>query len=345
MDNTSVLNYFRLKETGKYFCLLPSCPRNNKPISTSSTNKVGNLRRHLQLCHSDTYTNFLSENEITGQAITKLKILQYCVEAVTVNGRPLALLEDSGIVGLIGLITESNGPGPKVKVNLSVIQQQIRKMASLVRAKITTELKGRILSVMVDMVTRNHSGLLSVNAQYYSKGKIVLRQIGLLEIHERHTCGMLKNMVRDNLKSYDVSFDRIYAFTTVSASSMIERAKLLDLDTFNEISFSDAEGDIDDNALCVHFNNLNKSLREEFRRENNAIQLQHVTGVGCAANSLQVAVREGLTVSKTGFFIAKCRQLAKTLCTSKYLLEFKNLGAKLPLVDNESLWNSTYLMV
>lgn len=324
MDSASVLTFFSLKGSGKYLCLLPSCPRNTKALATSKTNKTGSLRDHLRNCHADVFATSIAEKKKADQAVRKLKIIQYCVEAVTVNGRPLALLDDSGSAGLIALATESH----KIAINSSNVRQHIRAMASRIREKITIELKDRIISVMSDIVTKHHRGILGINIQYYSEGKIELRTVGVIEMHERHSGKTIKNMILANLRSYGVSPEQIYAYTTDSASNMIKSASLINLDAIDDVASNDGDGG----------SYMNPG--EEY-----IVTLPQITGIRCAAHSLQTAVRDGLTASDAGVFIAKCREIAKTLRTQVYLLEFRNQGAKLPLMDNDTRWNSTYLMV
>lgn len=175
------------------------------------------------------------------------------------------------------------------KINSSTIQQYIRKTGMRVREKIKDELKGRIISSMADIVARNRRGILGINAQYYSEGHIVLRTIGMVEIHERHSGETIKNLIRDNLNSYDMSLDQIYeyTYTTDSARSMIRSTKLTNWEALNDYA------DIDDDD-------------DDMNTPTDLIQ-QRVNDIRCA--------------------------------------EFRNRRAKLLLIDNDTRWNSTYLMV
>lgn len=337
MDSASILKFFQLKEEGKYLCLLPSCPKGIAPLSATNGNKISNLRRHLKLCHTEQYHKFELECGTTDQVIRKLKMMQYIVEAVTVNGRPLSFLEDSGIKGLIGLLAESSNTEPKFTVTLTTIRPNIEMKAQRIREKITNELKGRIITVSADIATKGDRGLLGISVQYYSEGKTVLRTIGMIEIDERHTGETIKTMILTNLMRYDVSFDRVYAFAATVAISFMEKAKFVNvetiggaLSTYNEAYNIDAWID------------LSRNLRVAMRHENAAIQLLHVAEF---KHAIQAAVRDGLAASDRGVFIVTCREIAKNLQSQVYLLEFRNQGAKLPLMDDDSRWESTYLMV
>lgn len=351
MNSVVVKKYFRLKENGKYYCLIPSCPKNFQTISTSHTNKVGNLKRHLKSSHIDLYNSLTSEEEKMSCALKNLKLIQYYTELVTVNGRPFQILEGSGIVGLIAMQQdELTAAARKLTINADTIQENIKNVAIEIREKIADELKDRILCVMTDITTKNHRGILGLNVQYYFEGKIILRTLGMLEMNERHTSETIVKMVRENLDSYGISLDQVYAFTSDNAPSMLKGAELLDLAAkiaiqhdnfagFDFESFMTADDDADEAFPTT----VDESLREMFR--NAAILLQPVTGIGCAAHSLQIAIHDGMTASNTKSFISKCREIVKNLRTQIYMLEFKKRGEKRPLLDNATRWNSKYLLV
>lgn len=235
MKIAEVSNYFRLIESGKYVCLLPNCPKNSVPIAASKSNSFFNLQRHLEKDHRDEFNSLQSQLE--RDPLTEFKIIQHCVEAVTINGRPLALLDDSGFMGLIGLI-----PGAKPTINSKNIREHIKLMASKVKEKVKNDLKNHMISVMTDIATRHHRGLLGINVQYFKDGEIKLRTIGMLEMHDRHTGETIKDMLRDCLHSYDIELGQVFAFTADNAANMEKSGKLL-----NSAALGELESDDEDN--------------------------------------------------------------------------------------------------
>ena len=81
-----------------------------------------------------------------------------CVELVTVNGRPLSCLEDSGFQKNISPFI--NGRYGSIAINSTNIREQIPERAKEIRSQLANEFKGRLLSLKVDSAKRRGQSVL-----------------------------------------------------------------------------------------------------------------------------------------------------------------------------------------
>lgn len=326
----------------KFFCLIESC---KKEVLTSKSNKSSNLKRHLEKNHAELY-----EKTLFGLAeyeVQRLKLLQACVELVTINGRPLIALEDSGFQKSIAFqLNHLAQHGCKLLVSRSTIKPYIERTAVSLREKLKAELKNRTLSIMTDIVTKNHRGILGINAQYYSEGKIHLRTLGMVQMHVRHNAENIRDLIVECLRSYAISMDQVYSYTSDNAANMIashDRMRIAAIDSTEEESTTMNENDFD-----LEFSgSFTKTVRAlaELINEYSALQLPSITGIGCAAHILQTIIFDALKGTEDKVLINKVRAIVITLRGQVYMIELGARGAKLPIIDSLTRWNSIYFMV
>lgn len=326
----------------KYYCDVPQC---GSKIATSRSNKIGNLKRHLKTHHPEIY-RIIEGTKTNHFEIKRLKLIQSCVELVTVNGRPYNLLDDSGFHGAIeSILTELEEAGCKLTMNSFTIGSYIERVGKLIREKITNDLKNRLINVMADIATKHHRSFLAINVQYYHEGKIILRTIGMVEMHIRHSGAAIKDLIVENLKLYGVTMDQIHSFTSDNGANIISAARLLDDAAKDDEDLNYDENDFFRDNQFDRTGEIGKTVSELLCAAYTGLQLQSVTGIKCAAHSLQLAVNEGLEESDAAAIIFKCREKIKKLRNQVYLIEFRNRGAKYPIIDVETRWSSCYLMV
>lgn len=76
------------------------------------------------------------------------------------------------------------------------------------------------------------------------------------------------------------------------------------------------------------------------------IEKASLTGIRCAAHTVQLSVHDVLKKDSVAKFLAKTRKLVKTLRAQPYGNMFKfDKTKKLPFFDGETRWNSTHAMV
>lgn len=87
-------------------------------------------------------------------------------------------------------------------------------------------------------------------------------------------------------------------------------------------------------------------LPEPAEDELPVIERAKLIGIRCAAHTVQLSVHDVLKKESLSKFLKKTRQLVKTLRAQPYVNSFQfDKRKKLPFLDGETRWGSSYLMV
>jgi hypothetical protein len=148
-----------------------------------------------------------------------------CVEMVTVNGRPLSIVADSGFRKILDPILDAM-PG-SVSINPHNIRDGVHEIATKLREMIKVEVKNKLVSVKVDGASRLDRSVLGVNIQYINDGKIVLRTLAVRELFEKHTSSHLRDVILDILKEFDIGANQIYTITTDNGANMVRAVQIM----------------------------------------------------------------------------------------------------------------------
>lgn len=89
-----------------------------------------------------------------------------CIEMVTVNGRPLRIMEDSGFRKIVDPIFRSFG----FTMNADVVRDYICNRASIVRKAISDLLNNKCFCIKMDSATRLGRTILGINVQLIHEG-------------------------------------------------------------------------------------------------------------------------------------------------------------------------------
>lgn len=340
----------RLENELEYICNLEEC---GKIVKVSKSNRTFNLGVHLSKWHPDKTPKENQQNSANYFEAKKHNLILSCVEMVTVNGRPLAALEDSGFRRIIKpILAELDAAGYKTKIDAEAIKPHIKQMAAKLRAKLKAEMNGRIISLMADVATKNNRGILGINAQYSDNGKIILRTLGMSELRKSHTAETIADTIQENLRLYDISINQIHSFTSDNAKSMLKSGRLLNEAAIEMQNAFNAEFDDDSDVEILSDSDIEIISEDEdmgpmvaaiLQRQNAAIQ--HINGIGCAAHSLQIAIQDALKVSGCKALIRKCREIVKTLKSQNVSFLLKEKKVSSPSLDVKTRWNSSFLMV
>lgn len=74
----------------------------------------------------------------------------------------------------------------------------------------TSDMRGKVISVMADVATKHHRGILGINSQYCHEGKVILRTLGMEEMTKRHTGETIADMVKNKLSSYGIPISQVH---------------------------------------------------------------------------------------------------------------------------------------
>ncbi|CAH1106961.1 unnamed protein product [Psylliodes chrysocephalus] len=229
--------------------------------------------------------------------MSKQHLINDCVELVTVNGRSFNLLADSGfkkILDPIKLALTNKTKDKEFSLSPESIQKYISLEANELKQKIMEEIKTCMVSIKVDGVTRLDRAFLGINIQYVKNGQIVLRTLALKEIRSQHTdngSNLLKaiKVIASENGDYEViEINDIEFKSDEDWGENLGNIEVIVEDDPAELNFSSGR----DN-LFQSYHDLNNEDDSTSRKYN-----LNITGMRCAAHTLQLAVEDALTGDK-----------------------------------------------
>lgn len=255
------LKYFKRlkpddKENTKFIC---EVEKNGKKCDSFLDGRYPyNLVLHLKKQHEEIFAKISSssaqnEGMDASLQVKRLKLIQNLTDIVTVNGRPFAHLSDSGVVGLMGTdlkVLENGGYAAGLNApTYPAVRNHINYLASKIIAKITSEVKGKFVSILTDIGTKNRRDLLGVALQYISNGRVIIRSIGMIQLTKSHTGELIKTEILKCLEVFGLTSNQVISFTTDNGSNMIAAVKKInkEIDASNENERDiDTDADADD---------------------------------------------------------------------------------------------------
>lgn len=133
--------------------------------------------------------------------------------------------------------------------------------------------------------------------------------------------------------------------TDIQTDNEIEKL----LAELNNMTDDEALEELFDDAFFERNKNLLSAMSDKMTTDFGLDILWDITGVNCAAHTLQLAIKDALKVvaRKYSNLINLCRSIAKSLRSKSMQHTFKEHGGtyKIPRLDVETRWGSTFVMV
>lgn len=148
-----------------------------------------------------------------------------CVMLVSIHMHPLSLLSCQPFRDL----TYIHASNANMVINSTNITGYLQKTAQTIRDLIKDEVRHKMISLKLDIATRQHRSMLALNIQYYSAThqKIVIRTLGFVELKNRHTAIYLETVINEIFETYNIDKRNIYSYTPDNGANMISLAALL----------------------------------------------------------------------------------------------------------------------
>lgn len=189
--------------------------------------KEWNLAQHLKKCHVSIYEEIAGKKE--SQEEKRLKLLQHCVEIISVNGRPFASLLDSGFQAVVkDKITalQSTGHGINLsRPDLNEVKAHLQITSNQIQNEIRKETENRPLSLLVDIVTRQRRAICGFSIQYISNGQLKIRSIGMVELLKKHSGIYIADVIIQRLNEFGISLKQIITITTDNGSNVLKMVR------------------------------------------------------------------------------------------------------------------------
>ncbi|KAJ8719720.1 hypothetical protein PYW08_011895 [Mythimna loreyi] len=213
-----VYKYFNVnKTTLKSKCLV--CNKDLNSISGS------NLMKHLKI-HKTEFEEVSTLNINQKEAFQKSHnseiLIKECTSLVTIHCRPLALLDDEAFQNILAMIPDCN-----VKIGSRKIRDCLIETAGTLRIEMAKELQDKLICIKVDIASLSLRSFMGINAQYLEQGNIVLKNLAMIELLDRHTSEHLKEQVLFVLQRFRIGLDNVYSFTTDNGANMLKMSRLM----------------------------------------------------------------------------------------------------------------------
>lgn len=156
--------------------------------------------------------------------ISASQIMSGILEMITVNDRPLSIVNDSGFIKLMSPLTEAiNRQGfqrDNLIINMQNLHTQISIEAGKIRSQITEDVVNRLISLKLDCVTGHNCYILGVHIQYVKDCKIIIRTLGILPLKKTYTGESLAEEIINVIKLFQINVEQIYSVTTDNGNTM-----------------------------------------------------------------------------------------------------------------------------
>lgn len=218
-----------------------------------------NLTAHIRNKHSDVFHSEIS-NDNDHIKVRRLKLVYSCVELVTINSHPFSLLTQSGFLHAIedklqnlklaGCCLNLSDP------HVNEIKDKVREISEIMKERIKSEVKGKIISVMCDSATRNGRAIFGISIQYKYDGKLKIVSIGMCELLQSHTAEHLAEIMEGVFAKYEISLWQVLSITTDNGLNMLAMVKEL------QQSAEEVQVDIDSEDHSKFMNDFNQSVTD-----------------------------------------------------------------------------------
>lgn len=294
--------------------------------------------------------------------LSKSTLKKAILELVTVNGRPFSILEDSGMRKILKPILERLPSDEKLNITPESVKLYVYEESDRIIQLIKHEVQSKkLISLKVDVASRHGRSFLGLNIQFVQDGKILIRTLGVVELTDKHTSEHLKNVIFGVFEKFNISINNIYSFTSDNAANMLKLHSLLETsqnfevpelcDDAAEDSDNENEDDINDGSdeTDIEMDNEDpddqtvESVEKIFTDEKS----RKIVNIRCAAHTLQLAIDDGIRMSKIEKLIAKARKAAKYLRKDSVMNQIKKLfpTTSKPILDVVTRWHSTHDML
>lgn len=310
-------------------CRIDNC---GKTLKGSVT---GNMQRHIKSSHTnlaksigllDDVDNERENNSSAKKpkmAYNQNTIKRACVGLTTIRGLPFSFFDMPETKFLLDPLFTKHHMLVTTKNNVSNIEFAAKK----IKENIRQEVKGRMISIKVDSASRASRSVLGINCQFIENDVVIIRTLEMLEIFERQTSNHLRDKIMEVLSDYQITPNQIYTITTDNGANMVKAATLL----------SESEPETLENVDDGDSVNLMSRVEEAVAGV--------CTPVRCAAHTFQLAIRDVLVITDFAPMIVKIRKTVKVLKSIKFKPFFTRTKLTKPVLDCETRWGSTYLMI
>lgn len=211
------------KSTNRFKCNICSNPKSLNGSVPS------NLVTHFKKVHKEIYLEQIAIKDEESIDVQRLKTVHSCVEMVSINSLPFSALSSSGFRSALDeklRIFQLAGCGLNLADHhVTEIKEKVREVADEIRNAIKSEVKNKIISVMVDSATRLGRSIFGINIQYRHNGVLKIVTLAMHQLKKSHTAQYLADVLSRVLSDYGIDLAQVLTITTDSGSNMLAMVK------------------------------------------------------------------------------------------------------------------------
>ncbi len=299
--------------------LTTSCFSNEFPATESSND----LRKYVK-------------NKAVNVVMTAEIFKKGLINLVVFNNIPLYQFSQSGFQILFGEIANN--------LNISLDRSSLRNLiineANIRKEELRNKLQGKHLFLKMDGATRHRTNYFAINVRYYeSDCNIVTNTLAIRDTQSNHGSIYLQQLIESVLKDYGIEKSQIIAIVTDNASNMVKTVKMLNED--NNLNFEE-NSKLTREILLLDDIEIDGNIDDLIDEASGFFKIRHMR---CATHTLQLAIRDGIKQRDVSNLISKARQVALTARTPKIDAIIKRRAIKGAILDQDTRWGSTYLMI
>lgn len=195
------------------------------------------MASHLYHRHRQTFEDNIADVDEPIK-IRRLKLIQNCVSIIALGGRPIASLLDFGFQKIIERQSkdfELAGHPLNLKQECQpVVHEYLHRAADLVREEIKAKIKGRTISIQLDMASRLGRSVFGIDAQYVNNKNIIIHNIGMMVLDKAHTSEYLLQSYRKCLQLYNIKRTQIVSISADNGRDVQKMIRLEKTETAGE---------------------------------------------------------------------------------------------------------------
>lgn len=133
-----------------------------------------------------------------------------CIDLVTVNALPLSVVEYPAFKRILfPYIFALHRQGIELIINRQNIKKRIERRAQQIKEVIMSQVKNKMISILVDIASRFNRSVLGINIAYMIDGKICIRSIGMHTLRFSHTAVNIVNIIKKNLEEFQIGLNQV----------------------------------------------------------------------------------------------------------------------------------------
>lgn len=152
-----------------------------------------------------------SHDEYVSVKISRTKIQKHIIEMITVNGRSINSIADSGFMGILQPIRDAfEKLGSPLCLSSDSIKKDIGSYVERLRMSIAKEQQNKTICIQFDTSTLFNRNFLSVNATFYDNG-VKIRSLAMTNLTDEANAIRIAREIIAILAKYEITLSSILA--------------------------------------------------------------------------------------------------------------------------------------